>query len=69
MNVLAQTETNLKEQIRAAVLKAELRQETEIPDVVLEKPKDKSHGDFATNIAMQLARVSQKDLGKLLKLS
>lgn len=60
MNVLAQTETNLKEQIRAAVLKAELAQETEIPDVVLEKPKDKSHGDFATNIAMQLARVAKK---------
>lgn len=60
MNVLAQTETNLKEQIRAAVLKAELAQEAEIPDVVLEKPKDKSHGDFATNIAMQLARVAKK---------
>lgn len=60
MNVLAQTETNLKEQIRAAVLKAELAQETEIPDVILEKPKDKSHGDFATNIAMQLARVAKK---------
>lgn len=60
MNVLAQTETNLKEQIRAAVLKAELAQEAEIPDVVLEKPKDKSYGDFATNIAMQLARVAKK---------
>lgn len=60
MNVLAQTENNLKEQIRAAVVKAELAQETEIPDIILEKPKDKSHGDFATNIAMQLARVAKK---------
>ncbi|MFS0673196.1 arginine--tRNA ligase [Ornithinibacillus sp. 179-J 7C1 HS] len=60
MNVLAQTENNLKEQIRAAVVNAELAQETEIPDIILEKPKDKSHGDFATNIAMQLARVAKK---------
>ncbi|WP_042143942.1 arginine--tRNA ligase [Paucisalibacillus sp. EB02] len=60
MNVLAQTETNLKEQISAAVLKAELATETELPDIILEKPKDKSHGDFATNIAMQLARIAKK---------
>ncbi|WP_047983817.1 arginine--tRNA ligase [Ornithinibacillus californiensis] len=60
MNVLAQTENNLKEQIRAAVVKAELAQEADMPDVILEKPKDKSHGDFATNIAMQLARIAKK---------
>jgi len=60
MNVLAQTETNLKEEIHAAVLKAELATEAEIPNIILEKPKDKSHGDFATNIAMQLARIAKK---------
>src|SRR5690606_29338215 len=60
MNVLAQTETNLKEEIHAAVLKAELATEAEIPNIILEKPKDKSHGDFATNIAMQLARTAKK---------
>src|SRR5699024_9563144 len=31
-----------------------------MPQVILEKPKDKSHGDFATNIAMQLARIAKK---------
>jgi arginyl-tRNA synthetase len=60
MNVLAQTEVNLKEQISAAVLKAGLATEAELPDIILEKPKDKSHGDFATNIAMQLARIAKK---------
>src|SRR5699024_5713446 len=28
--------------------------------IVLEKPKEKTHGDFASNIAMQLARVLKK---------
>src|SRR5699024_10622501 len=35
-------------------------QEEEIPAIVLEKPKEEAHGDFATNIAMQLARVARK---------
>ncbi|WP_010099498.1 arginine--tRNA ligase [Ornithinibacillus scapharcae] len=60
MNVLAQTEINLKEQISIAVTKAGLASEAEMPDIILEKPKDKSHGDFATNIAMQLARIAKK---------
>ncbi|MEN2767252.1 arginine--tRNA ligase [Ornithinibacillus xuwenensis] len=60
MNVLAQTETTLKEQIGTAVLTAGLATEADLPDVILEKPKDKSHGDFATNIAMQLTRIAKK---------
>ncbi|SET75393.1 arginyl-tRNA synthetase [Oceanobacillus limi] len=60
MNVLAQTENTLKEQIGAAVLQAELATKEEIPAIILEKPKDKAHGDFATNIAMQLARIAKK---------
>ncbi len=31
-----------------------------IPEFVLEVPRDKSHGDFATNIAMQLAKHARK---------
>lgn len=60
MNILAQTEINLKEQISIAVTNAGLATEAEMPDIILEKPKDKSHGDFATNIAMQLARIAKK---------
>lgn len=65
MNVLAQTEETLKEQIHTAVLAAELATEDTIPDIILETPKDKAHGDFATNIAMQLARIAKKHRVKL----
>lgn len=60
MNVLEQTEGTLKQTIADAVLKAKLATEDELPEVILEKPKDKTHGDFATNIAMQLARIAKK---------
>lgn len=59
MNVLTQLEETLKNEIRTAVIDAGLAKEEEIPSIILEKPKDKSHGDFAANIAMQLARVAK----------
>ncbi|WP_144551729.1 arginine--tRNA ligase [Bacillus sp. X1(2014)] len=60
MNIVEQVQSKLKEEIRAAVLKAELAAEEQILDVVLETPKEKAHGDYATNMAMQLARVAKK---------
>ncbi|RLL42858.1 arginine--tRNA ligase [Oceanobacillus piezotolerans] len=60
MNVLEQTEGTLKQEIKAAVVKAGLATKEQVPEVILEKPKDKAHGDFATNIAMQLARIAKK---------
>ncbi|UOQ50226.1 arginine--tRNA ligase [Gracilibacillus caseinilyticus] len=60
MNVMQEMQENLKAEIKRAVLAAELASEAEIPDVILEQPKDKSHGDYATNIAMQLAKVAKK---------
>ncbi|NBJ69707.1 MULTISPECIES: arginine--tRNA ligase [Clostridia] len=60
MSLLTQTEEALKQQIKDAVLQAGLANEDKMPEVELEKPKDKNHGDFATNIAMQLARVAKK---------
>ncbi|ASK62048.1 arginine--tRNA ligase [Virgibacillus phasianinus] len=60
MNILAQTEETLKSEIAAAVIKAQLATKDELPDITLEKPKDKAHGDFASNIAMQLARIAKK---------
>jgi len=32
-----------------------------IPEIMIEKPKEKSHGDFATNIAMELTRKFKKN--------
>jgi arginyl-tRNA synthetase len=60
MNVMQEMQENLKSAIKQAVLNAELAKEEEIPAIVLEQPKDKAHGDYATNIAMQLARVAKK---------
>lgn len=60
MNIVEQVKTKLKEEIKAAVLKANFAAEEQIPDVVLEIPKEKAHGDYSTNMAMQLARVAKR---------
>ncbi|QJC90521.1 arginine--tRNA ligase [Bacillus inaquosorum] len=60
MNIAEQMKDVLKEEIKAAVLKVGLADESQIPNVILETPKDKTHGDYSTNMAMQLARVAKK---------
>ncbi|MDT8860480.1 arginine--tRNA ligase [Alkalihalobacillus sp. MEB130] len=60
MNSVEQIKQKLKEEIVAAVQEAGLASAEEIPEVILETPKEKSHGDYATNMAMQLARVAKK---------
>ncbi|MDV2684560.1 arginine--tRNA ligase [Alkalihalophilus lindianensis] len=60
MNSVEQMKQNLKEEIKAAVISAGLATEEQLPEVILEAPKDKAHGDYATNMAMQLARVAKK---------
>jgi arginyl-tRNA synthetase len=60
MNIVEQVQAKIKEEIRQAVLKAGLAAEDQIPDVILEIPKEKAHGDYSTNMAMQLARVAKK---------
>ncbi|WP_449538102.1 arginine--tRNA ligase [Ferdinandcohnia sp. Marseille-Q9671] len=60
MNVVDQVKERLKTEIKESVLKAGLASEEQIPEVILELPKEKAHGDYATNMAMQLARVAKK---------
>ncbi|MFE8701891.1 arginine--tRNA ligase [Cytobacillus sp. FJAT-54145] len=60
MNIVEQVQSKLKDEIKAAVIKANLATEDQIPDVILEVPKEKAHGDYSTNMAMQLARVAKK---------
>lgn len=60
MNVAEKVQEELKAEVRAAVLKAGLAQAKEVPAVVLETPKEKAHGDYSTNMAMQLARIAKK---------
>jgi arginyl-tRNA synthetase len=45
----------LKSIIRNALLKMDL-DESQVPEIVIETPRDPSHGDAATNVAMQLAK-------------
>lgn len=54
---------NIKNELYKAVEKLGYLDETIIPNVdaiLLELPKDKDHGDYATNLAMKLARVARK---------
>lgn len=55
----------LKEQLYASLLeavkKAELVPEQDIPEFIIEAPKDDKNGDFASNIAMQLTKVAKKN--------
>ncbi|MCS0670616.1 arginine--tRNA ligase [Cytobacillus firmus] len=60
MNIVEQVQGKLKQEIKDAVVKAGLAAEEQIPDVILEIPKEKAHGDYSTNMAMQLARVAKK---------
>lgn len=60
MNIVEELQEKLKQEIKEAVLKANLAPEEEIPPVILETPKEKAHGDYSTNMAMQLARIAKK---------
>ncbi len=60
MNIVEQVQVRLKEEIKAAVIKAGLATEAQIPDVILELPKDKANGDYSTNMAMKLTKIAKK---------
>ncbi|SEO22731.1 arginyl-tRNA synthetase [Amphibacillus marinus] len=60
MNIVQDMQECLKTELKKAVLAAELATEEQMPTIILEKPKDKEHGDYATNLAMQLAKVAKK---------
>ena len=60
MNIVEQVQEKLKHEIKQSVIKAGLASEEQIPNVILETPKEKAHGDYSTNMAMQLARVAKK---------
>lgn len=55
-----QIEQNLKQTIVDAVKKA-FDKEMSIDDIVIEIPKDKEHGDYATNTAMRLTKELKKN--------
>ncbi|RXJ02735.1 arginine--tRNA ligase [Anaerobacillus alkaliphilus] len=60
MNTVEQVKENLKQEIIASIERAGLATKEQIPEIVLQLPKDKAHGDYATNAAMQLTKLAQK---------
>lgn len=61
LNPLEKMNQNLKDAIIEAVVSAGLAEREAIPTITLEVPKDKAHGDLATNAAMQLTRIAKKN--------
>lgn len=57
---MSDLEYQLKEAIKTAFEKA-FNQTISLDDIVIEIPKDKGHGDYATNIAMKSARVLKRN--------
>ena len=59
MNWLAETRKMLKQDLSAAAQAAQAAGEISfdsLPDFVIERPREKAHGDYAANLAMTLAR-------------
>jgi arginyl-tRNA synthetase len=48
----------IKSSLTAAIAKGDLP-EIDLPEIQIERTKDKTHGDFATNIAMMLAKAAK----------
>jgi len=62
MSVLEQLQLSVKEALADAALAAGLvADKGELPAIVLEVPKDKAHGDLATNLAMQLTKIAKRN--------
>ncbi len=60
-NVLEQVYAAISGTIADAAVAAGLAAREELPVFVLEVPRDKAHGDLATNAAMQLTKIARKN--------
>src|SRR5699024_12580180 len=60
VSILNEVAVNLENVIKEAVIESGLVDTEKMSDIVLEEPKSKSHGDFATDSAMRLAKVAKK---------
>ncbi|UJS27630.1 arginine--tRNA ligase [Macrococcoides canis] len=59
MNIVQKQKETLIEEIKQAILKAELV--AEVPEIKIENPKDTKNGDYATNIAMALTKLAKRN--------
>lgn len=60
MNAVEKIQQEIKNAFREAVLASGIADEAAMPDIILETPKNKENGDYATNIAMQLTKIAKK---------
>ncbi len=63
MTIYEQTKATIKKAIDDAIEQAKQKGDISfdtIPDYIIEEPREKEHGDFATNAAMLLARQAKK---------
>lgn len=58
MNIVEQIQQQVKDALHDAIVKAELI-EGDLPDIILETPRQKENGDYATNIAMRLTKLAK----------
>ena len=68
MNIIEDTKSALRQAVIAACQKATADgtlPEAELPDFVIETPKDEKNGDFSTNVAMQLTRIMRQNPRKI----
>ncbi|KQX54415.1 arginine--tRNA ligase [Paenibacillus sp. Root444D2] len=61
MDVINEVKAIVKQAIIEAVTAAGIVDAGQIPEIILEVPKEKTHGDFATNVAMQLTRIAKQN--------
>ena len=54
-------EVSLKEVLRQAIIDLEYVEDYALDQIVIEIPKDKAHGDYSSNIAMQLTKVLRRN--------
>lgn len=59
MNIIEKVKSNLIEEIKASIEKANLAED--IPEIKVEIPKDTKNGDYSTNIAMVLTKIAKRN--------
>lgn len=60
MNAVEKIQHQVKVALHKAVIDAKLVEESDLPVIMLEAPRSKENGDYATNIAMQLTKLAKK---------
>lgn len=58
-SIMGRVSNKVKQAVEEAILRTGLVAREEIPAFIIEVPKNKVHGDLATGVAMQLARIAK----------